>query len=146
MALLQFANHFNPIRLCALALLASPWSLACAATSVDEHRPANPQGAVEIDNVRAALDWSFSFRGDMTVGAHLTAAYAPVWLHLSLIGECRDRCNQALPAWDGDPGLTLNQGERFGRSRSAAFGPSTASFLARCGFALGFDWCGCGCA
>ena len=64
------------------------------------------RGAVEIDNVRAALDWSFSFRGDMTVGAHLTAAYAPVWLHLSLIGECRDRCNQALPAWDGDPGLS----------------------------------------
>src|ERR1700723_4098782 len=56
MALLQFANHFNPIRLCALALLASPWSLACAATSVDEHRPANPQGAVEIDNVAGLID------------------------------------------------------------------------------------------
>jgi hypothetical protein len=46
----------NPIRLCALALLASPWSLAYAATSVDEHRPANPQGAVEIDNVAGSID------------------------------------------------------------------------------------------
>jgi len=46
----------NPIRLCALALLASPWSLAYAATSVDEHRPANPQGAVEIDNVAGLID------------------------------------------------------------------------------------------
>ena len=47
---------------------------------------------------------------------------------------------------DGDPRLTLNQGERFGRSRSAAFGPSTASFLARRGFARGFDLSGCRCA
>ena len=57
MASVQFANHStNPIRLWALALLASPWSLAYAATSVDEHRPANPQGAVEIDNVAGLID------------------------------------------------------------------------------------------
>jgi DUF4097 and DUF4098 domain-containing protein YvlB len=47
----------NLIRLgCALVLLASPWSLAHAATSVDEHRPANPQGEVEIDNVAGLID------------------------------------------------------------------------------------------
>jgi putative adhesin len=46
----------NPLRLCALALLAAPWPLAYAATSVDEHRPANPQGAVEIDNVAGLID------------------------------------------------------------------------------------------
>jgi DUF4097 and DUF4098 domain-containing protein YvlB len=52
----QFANHFkSPIRLCALALLAFPWSVAHA-TSVDEHRAANPQGAVEIDNVAGSID------------------------------------------------------------------------------------------
>ena len=57
MAPVQFANHLtNPIRLCALALLAWPWSLAYGATSVDEHRPANPQGAVEIDNVAGLID------------------------------------------------------------------------------------------
>jgi hypothetical protein len=57
MAPVQFVNRLkNPIRLCAIALLASPWSLACAATSVDEHRPANPQGAVEIDNVAGLID------------------------------------------------------------------------------------------
>ena len=38
----------------ALALMFSPWSLA--ATSVDQHRPANPQGAVEIDNVAGLID------------------------------------------------------------------------------------------
>jgi DUF4097 and DUF4098 domain-containing protein YvlB len=46
----------SPIRLCALALLASPWSLASVANSVDEHRAANPQGAVEIDNVAGSID------------------------------------------------------------------------------------------
>src|ERR1700727_2166858 len=57
MAPVQFANYLaHPIRLCALALLAAPWSLAYAATSVDEHRAANPQGAVEIDNVAGVID------------------------------------------------------------------------------------------
>jgi DUF4097 and DUF4098 domain-containing protein YvlB len=56
MTSVQFANHLkSPIRLCALALLLSHWSVAYA-TSVDEHRSANPQGAVEIDNVAGSID------------------------------------------------------------------------------------------
>jgi predicted ATPase/DNA-binding winged helix-turn-helix (wHTH) protein len=50
----------------------------------------------EIDNVRAALDWSFSPAGDPAIGVDLTAAYAPVWRHLSLMSECRERCERAL--------------------------------------------------
>jgi predicted ATPase/DNA-binding winged helix-turn-helix (wHTH) protein len=50
----------------------------------------------EIDNVRAALDWSFSPAGDQAIGVDLTAAYAPVWQHLSLMSECRERCESAL--------------------------------------------------
>jgi predicted ATPase len=50
----------------------------------------------EIDNVRAALDWSFSSAGDRAIGVDLTAAYAPVWRHLSLMSECRERCESAL--------------------------------------------------
>src|SRR6201999_96304 len=50
----------------------------------------------EIDNVRAALDWSFSPAGDPAIGVDLTAAYAPVWQHLSLMIECRERCERAL--------------------------------------------------
>ena len=46
----------------------------------------------EIDNVRAALDWPFSTRGDKDVGRDLTAAYALVWLHRALNSECRERC------------------------------------------------------
>jgi predicted ATPase/DNA-binding winged helix-turn-helix (wHTH) protein len=50
----------------------------------------------EIDNVRAALDWSFSPAGDRAIGVDLTAAYAAVWQHLSLMIECRERCECAL--------------------------------------------------
>jgi predicted ATPase/DNA-binding winged helix-turn-helix (wHTH) protein len=50
----------------------------------------------EIDNVRGALDWAFSRAGDTAIGVALTAAYAPVWMHLSLNAECRERALHAL--------------------------------------------------
>jgi predicted ATPase/DNA-binding winged helix-turn-helix (wHTH) protein len=56
----------------------------------------------EIDNVRAALDWSFSPPGDSLIGAVLTAEYAPFWLHLSLVVECRERIESALDRLDPD--------------------------------------------
>src|ERR1700681_2491178 len=56
----------------------------------------------EIDNVRAALDWSFSPAGDQAIGVDLTAAYAPVWQHLSLMSECRERCERALLSLEPD--------------------------------------------
>jgi predicted ATPase/DNA-binding winged helix-turn-helix (wHTH) protein len=50
----------------------------------------------EIDNVRAALDWSFSPVGDPAIGIILTAAYVPVWMHWWLMEECRRRIDRAL--------------------------------------------------
>jgi len=50
----------------------------------------------EIDNVRAVLDWSFFPAGDQAIGIYLTAAYVPVWRYLSLMSECRERCERAL--------------------------------------------------
>jgi predicted ATPase/DNA-binding winged helix-turn-helix (wHTH) protein len=50
----------------------------------------------EIDNVRAAVDWSFSSGGDQRIGVGLTADYAPVWIYLALMTECRDRTRRAL--------------------------------------------------
>ncbi len=52
--------------------------------------------AREIDNVRAALDWAFSPGGDASIGIGLTAAFAPVWVHLSLLSECCARAEHAL--------------------------------------------------
>jgi hypothetical protein len=46
-------NHSLPA--CALAALLLPWA-AHAATTVDEHRPASPQGIVEINNVAGSVD------------------------------------------------------------------------------------------
>jgi predicted ATPase/DNA-binding winged helix-turn-helix (wHTH) protein len=62
----------------------------------------------EIDNVRAALDWSFS-AGDTAIGVDLTAAYSPVWRHLSLMMECRERCERALSGLElyGTANITL---------------------------------------
>jgi predicted ATPase/DNA-binding winged helix-turn-helix (wHTH) protein len=54
----------------------------------------------EIDNVRAALDWSFSASGDVTIGLDLTAAYVPVWMNFSLLPECRARCEEGLRSFD----------------------------------------------
>ena len=53
-------------------------------------------GLSEIDNVRAALDWSFSPSGDAGIGADLTAAYGAIWMSLSMMAECGARCEQAL--------------------------------------------------
>ena len=50
----------------------------------------------EIDNLRSALDWAFSANGDPALGIALTTAAFPLWLHLSLLEECRSGVQQAL--------------------------------------------------
>jgi predicted ATPase len=55
----------------------------------------------QIDNLRAALDWAFSPGGDAPIGVSLTAAAAPLWMHLSLLDECRTRVGRALAAIKG---------------------------------------------
>jgi predicted ATPase/DNA-binding winged helix-turn-helix (wHTH) protein len=62
--------------------------------------------AQEIDNVRAALDWAFSPYGDRAIGVLLTAAWSPVWLHLSLMVECLERTRRA--AEDSESVLKLS--------------------------------------
>jgi predicted ATPase/DNA-binding winged helix-turn-helix (wHTH) protein len=58
-----------------------------------------------IENVRLALDWAFSSTGDPGVGVVLTVAAVPLWMHLSLMTECRARVEQALGSLrpDGPP-------------------------------------------
>jgi predicted ATPase/DNA-binding winged helix-turn-helix (wHTH) protein len=56
----------------------------------------------EIDNVRAALDWAFSSAGDIEIGAALTAAYIPVWLHFARHAECQVHTERALDAFGLD--------------------------------------------
>jgi predicted ATPase/DNA-binding winged helix-turn-helix (wHTH) protein len=62
----------------------------------------------EIDNVRAALNWSFSSVGDVAIGVVLTAAYVPVWLDLSLVVECREHIERALECLESDSNLNAS--------------------------------------
>jgi predicted ATPase/DNA-binding winged helix-turn-helix (wHTH) protein len=50
----------------------------------------------QIGQVRAALDWAFSPTGGADLGAALTVAAVPLWVHLSLMEECRGRVERAL--------------------------------------------------
>jgi predicted ATPase/DNA-binding winged helix-turn-helix (wHTH) protein len=59
--------------------------------------------AREIDNVRAALDWSLSSPDHAAIGLELTAACVPVWMSMSLATECRERCEHALRLLESAP-------------------------------------------
>jgi predicted ATPase/DNA-binding winged helix-turn-helix (wHTH) protein len=60
-----------------------------------------------IGDVRAGLEWAFSLDGDSKIGAALTTAAVPLWVHLSLFGECRERTELALAKLDdGATGTT----------------------------------------
>jgi predicted ATPase/DNA-binding winged helix-turn-helix (wHTH) protein len=58
----------------------------------------------QIDNLRAALDWAFSPRGNASVGVALTVAAVPLWFQLSLVDECLGWVERALAALDMAPG------------------------------------------
>jgi predicted ATPase len=70
-----------------------------------------------IDNLRAALDWAFSAGGDASLGVALTAAAAPLWMHLSLLGEYRGRVERSLAALAGkDARLEMRLNAALGAS------------------------------
>ena len=54
----------------------------------------------EIDNIRVALDWSFSSGADLRLGMALTVAAIPLWFQLSSTDECRNRVQHALASVD----------------------------------------------
>lgn len=49
----------------------------------------------QLGNVRAALEWSFGPQGDPGLALPLAAAAAPLFLHNSLLAECRIWCARA---------------------------------------------------
>jgi predicted ATPase/DNA-binding winged helix-turn-helix (wHTH) protein len=57
--------------------------------------------APHIGNVRTALGWALSGRGDVAVGIELATWAAPLFIGLSLLEECRGWCERALAALDG---------------------------------------------
>jgi len=59
--------------------------------------------APQIDNLRRALDWSYSAEGDIDLGGALTVAAVPLWLLMSLIDECLGRVKRAIEALERQP-------------------------------------------
>ena len=55
----------------------------------------------DLDNVRAALEWSFSERGNQAIGTALAAASARLFLERSLLTECYRWTERAITALDG---------------------------------------------
>jgi predicted ATPase/DNA-binding winged helix-turn-helix (wHTH) protein len=58
--------------------------------------------ASQLDNVRAALDWAASTGCDLELFVSLTIGAVPLWVQLSLMGECRGRVEQALDKLSAD--------------------------------------------
>ena len=50
----------------------------------------------EIENLRAALTWAFSERGDPLLGIELAIRSAPLWFGMSLLNECRSWIEKAV--------------------------------------------------
>jgi predicted ATPase/DNA-binding winged helix-turn-helix (wHTH) protein len=78
------------------------WESRSAAEWLDDY-------AFHIDNLRSALDWSFSAAGDKAIGVALAAAAVPLWFQLSLVDECLSRVQQALAVLDATPGQDLRR-------------------------------------
>ncbi|MBR1153988.1 winged helix-turn-helix domain-containing protein [Bradyrhizobium sp. JYMT SZCCT0428] len=55
---------------------------------------------IEVDNLRAALNWAFSAAGDAEIGIELAAASASTWMGMSLLTECREWMSKAISRLD----------------------------------------------
>src|SRR5271163_2789708 len=90
----------------------------------------------QIDDLRAALDWSFSPDGDWAAGVALAAAAVPLWMELSLMAECRTRVEQAL----SDLQAAANRDARREMKLNAALGMSLIHTSVGPGAGIGAAW------
>ena len=66
---------------------------------------ASHANAEHLGNIRAALAWCFSPRGDQRIGRDLVLAIIPLFLRLSLLAECRSLSERTLAIFpDADKG------------------------------------------
>ena len=65
--------------------------------------------APQIGNLRKALDWAFSDRGQPDIGVALVVSAVPLWLQFSLIDECLSRVKQALASLEQQPTADLHK-------------------------------------
>ena len=65
-------------------------------SSPDEIFENSARLASQLGNIRSALEWSFGPQGDPGLALPLAAAGAPLFLHFSLLVECRTWCARAV--------------------------------------------------
>lgn len=65
-------------------------------SSPDEIFENSARLASQLGNIRSALEWSFGPQGDPGLALPLAAASAPLFLHFSLLVECRTWCARAV--------------------------------------------------
>jgi predicted ATPase/DNA-binding winged helix-turn-helix (wHTH) protein len=76
------------------------WGLLEGATSSPAGEISVASYAVEIDNIRAALNWTVAAKGDRSIAVALAAASAPIWFEMSLLTECHHWMGRALNILD----------------------------------------------
>ncbi|MFT7773623.1 ATP-binding protein [Roseateles sp.] len=76
----------------------------------------------DLDNVRAALAWSFSVEGDPAFARQLAGASVPMWFALNLLAECHDWMDRAqgLGPQPGEP-QEVAQNIQYGGQSSTIF-------------------------
>src|SRR6202007_305867 len=47
--------------------------------------------AANLNDIRAAMDWAISSRGELALGVRLAAYSASMWLGIGLLAGCRER-------------------------------------------------------
>jgi predicted ATPase len=60
-----------------------------------------------IDDMRAAIDWGLSDKGEPAIGLDIIIATAPLWFQLSLMDEYRERLQHGLEYIAGRPAADL---------------------------------------
>jgi predicted ATPase/DNA-binding winged helix-turn-helix (wHTH) protein len=69
--------------------------------------------ALQLDNLRIALDWAFSPQGDPRTGIDLAIVAAPIFSRLSLNEECRSRVETALASLGPETNLADGRAMRL---------------------------------
>jgi predicted ATPase/DNA-binding winged helix-turn-helix (wHTH) protein len=80
-----------------------------------------------LDDVRAALAWAFSPHGEPGIGIALTVAAIPLWMHLSLLEECRSCVERALSASLAQPAQEMKLHAALAAAILYTHGPLDAS-------------------
>jgi predicted ATPase/DNA-binding winged helix-turn-helix (wHTH) protein len=113
--------------------------LKLSAAELERDLPARwrERNSHRIDDIRAALNWTFGPQGDPELGARIAAESAPLWYGLWLVNEYLSRTEQAiarLPAADIGGRLDMRLALAFGEASTAIRGctPESLAAAARC--------------